>query len=1110
MLNRADRDLDSATVRTRFFGGRSAAAVATEMPILPVTAPGLPPPGPSFVVFSQLLGDDPPPPPPPGRRRPATRPDGPYLTALVRSALYQMGTAVRVPGASGNHDDPEAGVVALQPGVLATNDPGGDRYGPGRCRLMVVGKCLGPTEVQAGRPFHGPGSRPLWEAWAEAGLPPPGPDFPVFLTNLVPFAPPLNAISRIPKDWVADGLHLLYQQVAVCRPEVVLVLGADALKALFGPKARVVDYRGRLAQLAVDCRPVADAPPDVHTAHVVATDHPAAVARDPGQHPALVAGLRAAAVALGFADQEAQVPLDHQPVYTTAELHQAVAESVKASAAGGYVAFDCEWEGRHPSDPGAYLYTVQWSHAPGHARCVFLRRCGGGENAALPVAEAVPLLRRLFEGAPARGARLVGHFAKADLPWLASIGVDLYPHFVGPADDPDPDGVTRLYAHQKCYFEGAFDSYVGVHAVDESAANKLEIVAATLCGMDRWDTDMAAWRAEFCKSQKISQAALRGYGNCPEWRILPYACHDPDGTGRIYLKLNGDPRTGTPGLLDRDRYGNSCRRAFAMRMRAWAAWAEMERYGLGVDLDRRAELRAELAAKREELIDRLRAEANWHDVRDADGRVVHEAFDPGKRRHRVEFLFGEQYLDCPSVRPPGALSLGLDPYMSTAKTDGRLWADAVANYNRRGGDQPVPAANQETMIHRAREHRLAELLKQIDFLGTAMKILFRQPKDADDDDDDDGSTVTARGPVAHGGVDDLAAEVHERGLLAVLAGDGRVRSVFGFVETGRSRSGGGLNLQNVSGSRDEQLDAVLGWGKAAPKGSPLAERNFVSRSIFVPRPGWWYVDADLKGAEIMMAAWLSGDPVLMEHARRNNLPESDPDWLDLHADLANTAFNLNLPLKEVKKQHPALRVAAKRTRFGHYYGASPGTILRQVLEESPHVTLAQIEAIVAGHDRTYPVLTEFFAAVRQRPARPGWMANGFGGMRRFRYGSTRDLQEAQGREAQNWTCQAGVADAVNTGLGHLWADLRRRRMEARIVLSVHDSFLIECPRHEVVTVVDDLLPLNLSERTPVVPTDLSGNPLARGPYRFGLKIEVGRRWGVPLPDAEWRAAVAAA
>lgn len=1400
MINKATADLQSPSIRVRWFGGRTPQDLAEEYPILPVESPGLPVPGPNFVGQAYASGDPPPPPRVGKKKVPVGRPDGAWLTGLVRQALYVPDTQVTV---GGTYDPDTANIVGgrtvlLTPGVTFNGGPN-DIYGPLPAHLVVVGKTVNGIEAAERRPFCSPTNMDLWRAWAEAGLPttgskspsgiplPDGAALPTFLTNIARFAPSNAEFAKaLAKDVVADGLHLLWQELAVCRPRVVLLLGGDAVKAVLGRTATISDYRGRVTKLTADfAAPGED--PDPWTADVVVCDSPGLSARDPDKYPVLLAGMRLLARTLGFGSRADAVPIDYQRVMTLADLEREVAATEAASANGGYVAFDCEWDGAHHSDPNFYLYTVQWSHAPGHARVAFLRRCGGALNEALPAAGAVPLLNRLLRGAPDRAARLVGHFAKADLAPLKALGVDLYPVFVAPRDD-QPDRHDFMTGADKTYFEGAFDTYVAGKCVDELRTLKLEVMVSEDFGADRYDAPITAWKAEYCKRMKIRKKDLSGYGNVPEDTIFPYAAADADFAGREYLLHNGDPRTGSRGLLDKDRCGLSSRRIFATRMRAWAAVAEMEWYGMRIDRDAHRELSAVLVVRRQAALDELRAKIAW------------PAFDPAKKRHLCELLFGETFSpNGVALRPQGAQSLYLTPYKATETTGGgRLWAEAEDRMRGSGVDL-MPSTDKETLTILSRQDPVVGLLLDIVTIGTALKGTFRPP----DAPDDEEAAAEEDDPEEH----------YSAGLMSNVRHDGRVRTMIGFVETGRMSSskpnlqncfppyveiltkrgwvqfsaltgddkvaqfrkedqsidfvkplksirqnfsgdlvrietpeqirltmtpdhrcltrrrrgskgwyvtepkaiptdvryyqagnyaGGdkaltedevtllcsaqadgswthsgamrfgfkktrkvkrlkaaldrigcpyteknigsrwtiylgtksckrflnfvnehigvekrfgpwvldldvasmrrmsdelvlwdglstrgteyystckentdwvqalwvlcglratpgvyayGANKEkelqivrrpsrgvpysmttgmtftdvpyvgdvhcvsvpsgfivvreegrvsvtgNCGSATDELYSRLCRWGEWAPEGSPDRERSFTSRSVFVAEDGYLFVDADLMGAEISAAGWFSDDQVLIDHARRSSLPKKDPNYLDLHSDLAKSAFHLDCSMAEVASKHKPLRVAAKRARFGHYYGASPDTIHRQCLLDSPHVTLEQVQAVVRGHDLLYPMLTRFFANARRR-VRVGWMMNGYGGIRRFRPVASRELEAAQERAGQNWTCQGLVADHICEALGKLWYALRDQKLRSRIVLAVHDSIVMECPYDEVEFVHDELLPWAMGKAVPVVPTDFDGTPTGKGSFTFGTDVNVYRQWGVKLPN--WR------
>jgi uracil-DNA glycosylase family 4 len=1040
------------------FGGRPAADIAGDMPIIGTDTPALPTPGRHLIRQAIGLGDSGFDPDRPVRAVDALR--APWFTALTRSVLYQPDTSVTV------DDDP----YLFQPGVSQCGDT--SLFGPSPCQLMVVGKCLGRQELESRVPFCGHGSKDLWRAWTEAKLPRPGSDLPTYMTNLLKFVPPFQVATKpVSKDLMADGRYLLYHEMAMCRPAVLLLLGADAVKAVLGRGATVSAYKGRVGRVSVDFRPDAEAPPDVWTADVIVADHPAAVGRDPDMYPTFLSSIEFLSRRLGFMHRRADVKLDHRTVTTVAELRSAVRESELASANGGYVAFDCEWHGKHPSDDGSYLYTVQWSHAPGHGRVLFLRRCGGAPNPSLPLDGVVPLLDRLLRRAPERGSRLVGHYAKGDVMWLHSIGVDLYETYVGAFDDDE------AAAEVSCYTKGAHDTYVSAHAVQENREKKLEIMAAVDFGLERYDTPVVEWLDAHCKSAGIRKSAILGYGDVPEHIIGPYAAMDADVAGREYLLHNGDPKSNTRGMLDSDQFGLNSRRVFSARMRAWAAMAEMERYGLEIDCARHTEMTAVLVGLRDKLLGQLREKICWPD------------FSPSKKRHLCELLFADDALDpCRDhVAPEGALRCDLVPFKATDRTGGDLWDRATEKFQMGETTRPDPSTDKESLTVLARSSPIAAALLDIASVSTMLKSTFRPVDEPEEDSDEDPE--------------------HTAGLMAYRRGNGRVSTMMSFVETGR-QSSSKVNLQNVSASADDKLNKLLGWAKYAIKGSPESKRQFVTRSVFKARAGqddeadWYLVDADLKGAEIAMAAWQSGDPLLIEHARRNTLDESDPEWLDLHSDLAKNAFDLQCSLKEVKEKYGPLRVAAKRARFGHYYGSSPESILRQCQMESPDVTLDNVIKIVTAHDRMYPVLAAYFAEARVRVGR-GWLRNSKGGTRRFRKVGDRSLRAVQERSAQNWTCQGGVADHINDALGLLWSAKRSLGLRSRIVLAVHDSIVMECPPDEVTYVHDELLPWAMGSGLPFVPSDLSGNLVNRGPYYFGVSCKVGRHWGIDLDRSVW-------
>lgn len=986
----------------------------------------------------------------------------PDMFAAVRSALYVPGSLLPVTDKSGS-----SRAIQIQPGSVF----GSKKPGPAKADIMLVSSMLNSKEMGAASPFCGENHDALWEAWRQAGLPDPA-KLSVYGTYALkfPYYPWFG--STVPAALKVDARHLLFQEILLCRPKYLWLMGSEAVKMVFGRSATLSACYGAVTKLALDFRRYPDNDPDKGEIKAVVSDASSAVQHDPEVYPRLANTAALLADTTGFSSVKRQdLATDYRPVYTPSELVGAVDEAIADSEGGGYVAIDCEWDGMHPSCPGAYLYTVQFSTRPGKAWCVFVRRQFGAKNHDLPVTYVAEHLNRLLKG-EGRNFRIVGHNLKADLVWLDSIGVDLYDLLPAPEDDPEGPGMR--FGWQKTYTEGFFDTLIAAHVYEETADAKLELQLSLRLGLPRHDIDMEEEKQKYLKDNKISKKALTGYGFLSESGVLRYGCADADGTGRLYLFYNGNPLDGSRGALDEDRYKQVCRDSFWVFQYAAPAWAEFERYGLLLDDNRHAAMAKQLGDARDRLYASLREQISWPE------------FNIRSTAQLRELLFGAKYSKKP-VAPLDALCLKLEPFKATDAGGGFLWNEAVRRAEEEDRPDPDPSTDKETLLHLLPEHPLVDTVIKVRTASTALSGFFKRPQikadaaeDADGAQDEESSDASQTETV-------VEAEFGGRNLTARVCGDGRVRSMFGIAETGRGRSGR-PNLQNIGEGVDESYNELLGLKKSDPD-------YFKTSSVFIPPKGYVYVKADLKGAEIVVAGWTSGDPVLIEHAARSCLDEKHPDYLDLHCDLAVRAFHLDCaPTKAAfeKKGYIRYRKAAKPARFGLYYGAGIETIWRKAVEVDRSVTVTDIEKLVEAHNATYPNLDKLFSEARMRPRSPGWLAWVFGGRRRFRYTKDEKVAAAQGREAQNAVCQGSVASAVNVGLGNLVKYRKKYDVPYRIILSTHDSAVLEVPA-DYATKAEEALHTCLVSALPYQPCTLDGIPVTgRGPYRFAIDVDVVR------------------
>lgn len=137
--------------------------------------------------------------------------------------------------------------------VLGTGDPDAD--------LMVIGEAPGADEDRQGEPFVGRSGQ-LLDKILEAVL------FKredVYITNILKSRPPNN---RDPlADEVEAHIPILYKQIALVRPRVLLAVGKSAGNGLLGRKSSLASLRGTFQ--------------DFYGLPLLVTYHPAALLRNP-------------------------------------------------------------------------------------------------------------------------------------------------------------------------------------------------------------------------------------------------------------------------------------------------------------------------------------------------------------------------------------------------------------------------------------------------------------------------------------------------------------------------------------------------------------------------------------------------------------------------------------------------------------------------------------------------------------------------------------------------------------------------------------------------------------------------------------------------------------
>ena len=161
-----------------------------------------------------------------------------------------------------------------------------------RARVVFVGEQPGDREDRAGRPFVGPAGRELDRALEAVGID----RADAYVTNVVKHFKfeerGSRRIHKTPKRFEIDACKpWLEEELALLKPDALVLLGATAGKAILGPSFRVTRDRGRPVESGL--APL-----------VTATIHPSAILRGPddssrqAEREAFTADLRLVADAL--------------------------------------------------------------------------------------------------------------------------------------------------------------------------------------------------------------------------------------------------------------------------------------------------------------------------------------------------------------------------------------------------------------------------------------------------------------------------------------------------------------------------------------------------------------------------------------------------------------------------------------------------------------------------------------------------------------------------------------------------------------------------------------------------------------------------------------------
>lgn len=253
------------------------------------------------------------------------------------------------------------------------------------------------------------------------------------------------------------------------------------------------------------------------------------------------------------------------------------------------------------------------------------------------------------------------------------------------------------------------------------------------------------------------------------------------------------------------------------------------------------------------------------------------------------------------------------------------------------------------------------------------------------------------------------------GLLKEISADGRIHTNFQMTVTATGRlSSTEPNLQNIPVRRE--LGAQI-------------------RKMFVASPGKVLVDADYSQIELRLLAHIANDETMIAAFRSGE---------DIHAVTASQVFGV--PLAEVT---PLQRSHAKAVNFGIVYGISAFSLAQDI-----GVFQSEAKAYMDSYFAKYHGVRTYMTRVVEQAKADGYVTTLFGRRRDLPElkSSNFNLRSFGERVALNMPIQGTAADIIKAAMVRVDARMRAEKLQARLLLQVHDELIVECPAAEAETV----------------------------------------------------------
>lgn len=203
------------------------------------------------------------------------------------------------------------------------------------------------------------------------------------------------------------------------------------------------------------------------------------------------------------------------------------------------------------------------------------------------------------------------------------------------------------------------------------------------------------------------------------------------------------------------------------------------------------------------------------------------------------------------------------------------------------------------------------------------------------------------------------------------------------------------------------------------------------KKAFKAQKGHIFIDADYSQIELRILAHISKD---------KNMREAFLNEEDIHKQVASKVFDV--PLEEVTKEQ---RTAAKAVNFGIVYGISGFGLAEQL-----GISRKKAEQYIEQYLEKYKGVKEFMDRIVEKAKEQGYVETLFHRRRYIPELSSNNYMVRQfgARAAMNTPIQGTAADIMKIAMVEVNKRLEEEKLNAKLILQIHDELLIECKIEE--------------------------------------------------------------